>query len=294
MSKTSQSTPQTAKQISFAASDGWTLAGDIYQGPEPRIAILVSAGTGFPRLFYKDIATYLAQLGAVVMTYDYRGIGGSAADDIATSNIDYPDWGHLDLTAAINALETAAPGLPITHLAHSVGGHFIGLAPNHGKIKRHAFLSVGTGYIGGHHLRNRPMELYFWWGIGAYSLARFGHIANVGGWKGEPLPPKLFRTWRRWSHRRAYFKPDIGKIEGMTPQFYDEVTAPIRSWVFPDDPIATPSTAQDLLTCYPAAPHEIVLRSPSEIGAKRIGHEGAMRRGREKLWSEVWNWLSQS
>lgn len=225
------------------------------------------------------------------MTYDYRGIGGSAAGDISTSDIDYPDWGRYDLTAAIDALKEAAPDLPIAHLAHSVGGHFIGLAPNHNEIKRHAFLSVGTGYIGGHHMLNRPLELYFWWGMGAYSLARYGHIANVGGWKGEPLPPKVFRTWRRWSHRRAYFKPDIGKTEGMAPHYYDEVKAPIRSWVFSDDPIATVSTAQDLLTCYPSAPHEIVQRSPLDIGVKRIGHEGAIRRGREKLWSEVWEWL---
>lgn len=278
--------------ISFTASDGFQLKGNLYRSLEPRVAILISAGTGFPRQFYADMAIYLARLGAVVMTYDYRGIGGSAAADIVTSNIDYPDWGRFDLTAAIDTLQKAAPGLPITHLAHSVGGHFIGLAPNHKKINRHAFLSVGTGYVGGHHLRNIPLELYFWWGMGAYSLWRHGCIANVGGWKGEPLPPKLFCTWRRWSHRRAYFKPDLGKTEAMTPHFYNDVTAPIRSWVFPDDPIATKSTVQDLLECYPSAPHEIVFRSPADIGVRRIGHEGAVRLGREKLWSEVWEWLS--
>lgn len=292
MSTTTQ-TPSPPETFNFTAPDGWQMEADIFRGAQPQTAILISAGTGFPRQFYQDIAQYLAQKGAVVMTYDYRGIGGSAAEDLATSGIDYPDWGRFDLTAAIDALEAAAPGLPITHLAHSVGGHFIGLAPNHAKIKRHAFLSVGTGYIGGHHLRNRPLEAYFWWGIGAYSLARYGYIANVGGWKGAPLPPTLFRTWRRWSHRRAYFQPDIGKARGMTTQFYDQVTAPIRSWVFPDDPIATQSTAQDLLSCYPSARHEIVLRSPSDIGVKRIGHEGALRRGRERLWSEVWAWLSE-
>lgn len=292
MSTTSPS-PRPPETHSFTAPDGWQLEADIFRGTNPQTAVLISAGTGFPRQFYQDIAQHMAQQGAVVMTYDYRGIGGSAAEDIATSGIDYPDWGRYDLTAAIDALEAAAPGLPLTHLAHSVGGHFIGLAPNHTKIKRHAFLSVGTGYIGGHHMSNRPLEAYFWWIMGTYSLARYGYIANAGGWKGEPLPPQVFRTWRRWSHRRAYFKPDIGKTDGMTPHFYDKVTAPIRSWVFPDDPIATPSTAQDLLTCYPSAPHEIVLHSPSDIGVKRIGHEGALRRGREALWSEVWGWLSE-
>lgn len=279
--------------ITFAASDGWPLAGDLYRGDAPRVAVLISAGTGFPRQFYGDLAQYLAGQGAVVMTYDNRGIGGSAPDDLAASGIDYPDWGRLDLPAAIDALAKAAPGLPVTHVGHSVGGHFIGLAPNHGTLTRHAFLSVGTGYLGGHHLANWPMELYFWWGVGSYSLARHGYIAQTGGWKGAPLPPKLFRTWRRWSHRRAYFKPDIGASAAMSPQFYDAVTAPIRSWVFPDDPIATLATARDLLSCYPSAPHEIVVRKPSEIGVTRIGHEGALRRGREKLWAEVWAWLAE-
>lgn len=83
------------------------------------------------------------------------------------------------------------------------------------------------------------------------------------------------------------------KTQGMTPQFYDKLTVAIRSRIFPDDPIATLSTAQDLLTCYPSAPHEIIQRGPSDIGVKRIGHEGALRRGREKLWPEVWDWLAE-
>lgn len=293
MTTTSQS-PIQPETVRFQASDGWTLEGDIFRGDAPQIAILISAGTGFPRQFYKDIAAYLAQQGAVVMTYDYRGTGGSGNEEIATSDIDYPDWGRFDLVAAIDALEEAAPALPIVHVAHSVGGHFIGLAPNHTKIARHAFLSVGTGYWRGHHLSDIPKEMYFWWILGSYSLARHGYIARGGGWTGEPLPPKVFRTWRRWSHRRAYFKSDLGKLPSMTPHYYDDVIAPIRSWVFPDDPIATPQAARDLMTCYPAAPHEIVLRQPSEVGVRRIGHEGAVRRGREKLWDELWDWLKEA
>ncbi|MEO0329727.1 MAG: hypothetical protein AAF217_14155 [Pseudomonadota bacterium] len=77
----------------------------------------------------------------------------------------------------------------------------------------------------------------------------------------------------------------------MAPQHYDTISAPIRSWIFPDDPIATPMTASDLLGCYPAAPSETVFRSPSDLGVKRIGHEGAFRKGREKLWDEIFGWL---
>ncbi len=281
---------QLSSTIRFAASDGWMLEGDIFQGTRPTVAVLVSAGTGFPRRFYSEMARYLAQQGAIVLTYDYRGIGGSHADDVATSGIDYPDWGRLDMPAAVDTLQIAAPDLPITHIGHSVGGHFIGLMPNHTKIARHAFLSVGTGFWRNHHLKSIPFELLFWWGIGGYSLMRYGFIKPIGGWQGEPLPPKLFKTWRRWSHRRSYFQSEYSST--MAPHHYDKVTAPIRSWVFSDDPIATPAAAKDLLASYPSAPTEIVMRTAAEIGVKRIGHEGAVRKGRERLWAEVFEWLN--
>ena len=69
------------------------------------------------------------------------------------------------------------------------------------------------------------------------------------------------------------------------------MTAPIRSWVFTDDPIATPETAPILLRVYPHAPHEIVVRAPADYGTARIGHEGAFRRGLEPLWDEMFDWL---
>lgn len=279
------------KKISFVTSDGVTLWGDLTRGREARLAVLISSGTGFPRRFYQALAEFLAERGAVVLTYDYRGIAESRSGDLARSDIDLPDWGRFDMVAAVETLAKEAPGLRITHLAHSVGGHFLGLMSNHHLIDRHAFIAVGSGFHGVHHLRNRPLELFFWWGLGSYSLLRWGHIKSVLGWTGEPLPPKVFRTWRRWSQRRGYFKPDLGKF--LMPQHYSEVTSPIRAWVFEDDPIATKTATEDLMSCYPNAQKSLQLRSPKDFGVRRIGHEGAFRPGREALWQECWEWLSQ-
>ncbi|MEP2715841.1 alpha/beta hydrolase [Pseudophaeobacter sp.] len=278
--------------ITFDTSDGVTLQGDLTRSAEPKLAILISAGTGFPRSFYHPIATYFAERGAVVLTYDYRGIAGSRSGDLANSEIEYADWGRYDMVAAVDQLSAAAPGLKITHLAHSVGGHFIGVMSNHQAIDRHAFISVGTGYFGGHKLGNWPLEMYFWWVLGSYSLLRWGYIKPGGGWGGEALPPRVFKTWRKWSQRKSYFQPDYETL--LKPQHYAEVTAPIRSWIFSDDPIATPQAGHDLLDCYPNAAKSLQIRTPADIGVKRIGHEAAFRPGRETLWSECWDWLSQS
>ncbi len=271
--------------VRFKADDGWQLSGDLYRGPSPERVILISGATGYARGFYGRVAQWLADQGSIVLTYDYRGIGGSASGDLAGSDIDYPDWGRFDLTAAIQMLNGLEPNLPILHLAHSVGGHFVGLAPNQDLIRKHAFVSVGTGFIGGHHWKQKMLGTYFWWVMGPWSLYRHGYIKPVGGWRGEPLPPILFRTWRRWSHRRSYFKPELDT--DLAPQNFDKVTAPIRSWVFSDDPIATASTASDILSCYPNSPQELIYRTPSDLGVRRIGHDGGFRSGREALWQEI-------
>ncbi len=278
--------------ISFTAADGWPLEGELYTGTPPRIAVLISAGTGFPRSFYRHIAQYLAQRGAAVLTYDYRGIGGSFTTHERFMQIDYADWGRFDTPASIDALEAHAPGVPLVHIAHSVGGHFLGLHHNHRKIARHAFVSVGTGYFGRHHLRYRPLEIYFWWIFGTYMLTRVGYIAAQSGWRGAPLPPKLFRTWRRWAHRPAYLAPELHTT--LAPSHYDQVSAPIRSWIFSDDPIATRASGQDLLDVYSAAPTEVAYRTPADLGVAKIGHDGAFRKGQDRLWAELWDWLSDA
>lgn len=279
-----------SKNTTIKASDDFLLSATLHSASDPKVAILISAGTGFPKEFYYPVAQYLAGKGALVLTYDYRGIAASRSGELVKSDIDIPDWGKLDLAAAIDALEKQAKGLPITHLAHSVGGHLIGFPENHRKVKRHAFVSVGVGYWGHHHKSYWPLEFFFWWPFGQYNLLRYGYIKSGGLWKGESLPPQIFRTWRRWSMNSTYFKPELA--DRLKPHHFGDVDSPIRSWLFPDDPIATEKASQAVLDCLPGAPAEIVWRKPSQIGVGRIGHDGAFRKGREKLWDEWWEWLS--
>jgi predicted alpha/beta hydrolase len=285
----SSTTDLLSRDIVRPAMDGYPLSMRLIAHPNPTHAILVTSGTGFPKRFYERFARHLAAKGAAVMTYDFRGIAGSRPDDLAAMVMDYPDWGRLDMPAAVEALAEAAPGLPILHVGHSVGGHFVGFMPNHARIVRHAFVSVGVGYWGLHHRSYNPLELFFWLGFGPCSLARRGYIKGGGLWAGTDLPRGVFETWKRWCLKPAYFEDELG--DRLRPNAFEAVTAPIRSWIFTDDPIATPVTAARLLRVYPAAPHEIVVRQPSDYGVKRIGHEGAFRAGMEPLWDEIFDRL---
>ncbi|CAN7247793.1 alpha/beta hydrolase family protein [Brevundimonas sp. LjRoot202] len=277
------------RDFSAPAADGYPLSMRLISAERPTVAVLISSGTGFPKGFYDRFARHLAARGAAVLTYDFRGIAGSRPDDLAAMRMDYPDWGRLDMPAALDALIEAAPDVPVAHVGHSVGGHFLGFMANQDRIARHAFVSVGSGYWGRHHRSYNPLELFFWFGYGPWSLFRRGYIKGGGLWAGTDLPRGVWETWRRWCLKQAYFRDELK--DRLRPHHFEAVTAPIRSWIFTDDPIATPVTSPILLDVYPNAPREVVVRAPADYGVARIGHEGAFRRGMEALWDEMFDWL---
>ncbi len=283
-------TDPVIRDLTVPAPDGYPLSMRLASTERPTVAVLVSSGTGFPKGFYDRFARRLAGKGAAVLTYDFRGIAGSRPDNLATMQMDYPDWGRLDMPAALDALIEAAPDLPVVHVGHSVGGHFLGFMPNHERIVRHAFVSVGSGYWGRHHRSYNPLELFFWFGYGPWSLARRGYIRGGGLWAGTDLPRGVWETWRRWCLKPGYFRDELA--DRLQPHHFGAVTAPIRSWIFTDDPIATPAASRDLLWIYSNAPREFVVRAPADYGVRRIGHEGAFRRGMEPLWDEMFDWLT--
>ncbi len=273
------------RPITFPARDGAALSGLVVAPPEPRLGVLISPGTGFPKEFYRRVARAGAARGALSLIYDYRGIGGSAPADLAAMRMDYTDWGRLDMPAAIAALQDAVPGLPLRHLGHSVGGHFVGFADNQAALEAHLFVNVGLGTWWKHHRAYNPLELYFWWGYGPFSLATRGYVG--AGWGGAPLPRGVFTTWRRWCHKSDYC---LGELKsGLRPHHFDAVTAPITSLTFTDDPIANRRTATEFLAAYPNAPSALTVRAPADYGVSKIGHDGAFRRGREAVWEEMWD-----
>ena len=46
-----------------------------------------------------------------------------------------------------------------------------------------------------------------------------------------------------------------------------------------------------LLKAYPNAPSEVVVRDGPDYGVRRVGHEGAFRKGLEPLWQEILDWF---
>jgi predicted alpha/beta hydrolase len=109
-------------------------------------------------------------------------------------------------------------------------------------------------------------------------------------WRGEALPPQVFRQWRSWCLSAASFGPQLDA--DLADSRFAELRGPLLVWGFTDDPIATPPAVAALLASYRAAQIEQRWSAPNELGVRVIGHHGFFaERHRDSLWPGVLDWL---
>src|SRR5258707_15784671 len=85
------------QDTTIAARDGYALAASVFvpQGA-PAGAVLINSATAVPRKIYRGFAAYLASQGIAVVTYDYRGTGGSRPASLRGFNVRIADWAAPD------------------------------------------------------------------------------------------------------------------------------------------------------------------------------------------------------
>ena len=136
-----------AQDTTIAARDGYALAATVFAPHDPpRGAVLINSATAVPRKIYRGFATYLAQQGFTVLTYDYRGTAGSRPPSLRGFKVRMRDWAALDVAAAIDHMRHVWPRLPLAVVGHSFGGQAVGLAPNNGEITRALLVAAQAGY----------------------------------------------------------------------------------------------------------------------------------------------------
>lgn len=274
--------------LTIKALDGYPLSALSVVPEQPKAAVLISSGTGYPKEFYRRFAEAGAARGYACLLYDYRGIAGSAPKRMRGFKASTAMWGKRDMPAAINAAMALAPGKPLFTAGHSVGGHLIGFCPNSDRARAHAFINVGSGYWGQHKPRYRPQVLFFWLVYGPACLAALGHIPAGGLWGGTALPKGVFTQWRRWCFNPRYYG---GELDRLQPNWFSRVREPIRSWGMTDDPIATKSASETILHLFKNASAEDVWLSPGDLGQDSVGHQGLFTRKGEAFWPQPFDWF---
>lgn len=282
-----RSAVQPPEAVTVTARDGRRLAGLFVAASAPRGALVVNGATGFPREFYLKFAGYAAQRGYHALVYDYRGMGASAIGPVARETARMSEWGLLDMPAALAWLQARCATLPLLTVGHSVGGQLIGCMPNQALARAHLMIATSTGYWRWQHAPFRYQALAFWKLYGPLELRLRGYVPRGMLWRGDSLPRGVFLEWRSWCLRPEHFTPDL---TGAGSEF-SAVRAPLLSWSFTDDPIATPSAVEALLALYPHARIERRRTAPAELGVRAIGHHGFFaERHRDSLWRAALDW----
>jgi predicted alpha/beta hydrolase len=275
--------------IRLPAEDGFSLAATIYlpRGPK-RNAVLISSAAAVPRRFYKSFARYVCSRGCVVMTYDYRGVGGSRPKSLAGFDARMADWAEKDATSAVAWMRGRYKTLPLSYVGHSFGGQALGLLHNNDQIARALLIAAQAGYW---KLFTAP-EKYR-----VYALLNFvgRPVAKIMGYVpgkvglGEDLPKGIFLQWTKWvmSERYYFDDPSLAALAN-----YPNYRHPLMALCIDDDPWATRPAVELLCSGFKGTSPDLVTVRPADAGAKAIGHFGFFRPDhRNTLWTKATNWL---
>ena len=285
-------TPYDSRHTAVAVDVGTVLADDgreldaTWFSPEGdlRGGVVVVPAMAVPRSYYAELATWLAEQGHLVLTFDYRGTGSRAA--MREERADVVRWAG-DAASALEALDAevrsrGAGGVPLTWIGHSLGGQVLPFA-RHDLLAQAVFVASGSGYW----RHNQPP--FRWaapllWRTVAPAVIRVagyypgGRLRLLGD-----LPAGVMRQWGRWCLRPDYYLSDVPHMRARL----DEVTLPILSVSFTDDELLGARSMAELDGWYSAARLRAARYAPADLGSSRIGHHGFFRPRHRAAWEQV-------
>jgi predicted alpha/beta hydrolase len=284
--------------ITLPAMDGHPLGATLFlpRGAK-RHAVLINSATAVPRRLYRGFASYLAGRGCAVLTYDYRGIGGSRPkamsgdsrpQSLAGFKASMSDWAALDVTAAVSWMRERYKALPFAYVGHSFGGQALGLLPNNTEIPRALFIAAQAGYW---KLMTAPerYRVYAILNFVGLPLARsLGYLPGKAG-LGMDLPKDAFLQWVRWVMSPRYLFDDA-RLEAL--QNFPKYKGALRALCMSDDSWATRPAVELLCSGFTSIKPEIITLTPADTGARKIGHMGFFRpEHRYTLWRGAAEWI---
>jgi predicted alpha/beta hydrolase len=281
-----------AEAIAIPCRDGYALAGHLWRPAEGREVgtVIVNPATGVLARYYHYFARFLTAQGFAVLTYDYRGIGGSRPSRPRGSGIRWRAWGELDFDAAIAWARRRDPDGLLVVVGHSIGGFLPGFAPSAVQIDR--MLTVGAQYAWWpDYARRRRAALFLKWHLAMPVLtAMLGYFPGKRlGWL-EDLPAGVANEW---SFRRARMEMSYPPAErAAILARFAAVRAPILAIGVADDEFGTPSAIRRALKYYRGSERRQVSLTPQELGFPAIGHFDLFHtRHSDGFWLQACGWL---
>jgi predicted alpha/beta hydrolase len=282
--------------VSLATDDGTTLQGQHFEPALPNAGgavTIVASATGVPQSYYARFATFLAEHGRPVLTFDGRGIGRSAPASLRGSKVRFRDWGIHDFPAAIVWARSTYPDRPVHWVGHSYGGFGLALAHNNAHVVR--MLGVATMTAD---LRLVDNKLAAWqfgamlFVIGPLASRLIGYAPGAL-FGGTDLPQDVVTEWSQWCRTPGFL---FGVADLPEKRFAETLGAAIRLVRMTDDVWVGQRAVEDLLMRFPhVAARDIWTVDPSkDTAGKPVGHLGFFRSEfRDTLWRKALDWLDE-
>lgn len=278
-------------EFTFPAKDNYPLSATLFKsasGKDSDKAVLISAAAGVNRKYYNRYAAYLSENNFHVVTYDYRGIGGSRPKNLRGFKASITDWGELDLPAAINYTITKFGSQNLFLIGHSIGGSLLGLCQESALAKGAINIAAQMAYYKDWAPSQR-YKIYFFWHIFIPLLTRLYGYFPGKKWKLEDIPKGMVEQWHA---RRLVPSMEIQLRQAGFPVYYKDISFPILNLGFTDDPIGTEAALLRMAEVYANARIETRMINPAEIPIEKIGHFGFFKKEfRESLWKQSVEWL---
>ncbi len=288
-----QSSLDRGREVALTARDGLALAGTVFEPRRAearsraaaRLPVVVASATGVKQRYYRPFASWLASEGYRVVTFDYRGIGGSRAPGAAWHGADMHTWGEQDL-AGVLAQVSGDPALgggrgKALVVGHSVGGQLLGLQPEPARIAASVNVASGSGDYRLWPADARWRMALLWYGIVPSVTRVVGYLPGALG-IGEDLPPGVALEWARWCRTPGYL---VGGPNEERRARFARFRAPILAFCFADDTYAPPDAVDAMIALY-AASAPVTKRMVSR-GEARVGHFGFFRERHRAFWREA-------
>ena len=268
---TDNSTSVNIYSLTIMTDRNQTLAATVYRPNDAvKTAIMIAPATGIKRQFYHNFATYLAEHGFGVLTFDNEGIGESLTTDLAKCDASLISWGRHDMPAVLDALQDEFADASYHLIGHSAGGQLIGLMPNYNVLSSVFNVACSSGQIKNMTMPYRAKAMFFMDAFIPMSNMTLGYTPSDKMGMGEPLPRGVARQWREWCNGAGYIKTAFGK--SIHTHFYDEISMPSLWLGFSDDEIANSENMDDMIRVFPKMPIEKRFLDPKDFGVSSIGH----------------------
>ncbi len=281
-----------SKEFRITASDGTPLAATLYEptaktGLEaPLCLVVINGDAGVPRRFYAPFAEHLAERGAAVLTYDYRGIGGSLTGDVKDARVTVSQWGRLDATGALQWAQQYIAKLPVLVIAHGIGGQLAGLTDNPDQANEYLFIGASLDHWQYWPKSERMRRSWRHSGKVPMLVRTFGCLPRGTLGNKVEIPGPAALRWVRWA-RHELGAAGVEKAAG-----FSAMTAPITAYSFADDEWSSMIGAQALLDCFPNSRSVHIPLTPHKAGLEEIGHHGFFEpMGEDQLWPRATEWL---